>query len=390
MLHGRPQHYRALGLARGVNPTLINRALLTAARVAQVDRRLPAILTLRHLAHLTGTSYAVLRSAVSRHLPGAYTTFRIQKAAAPGGKPGTSGFRIIAVPSASLMTVQQWVSRNILSYGRPNAASTAYAPGCSVVRAAEPHCGCRWLLKLDVRRFFESISEVAVYRVFLNEFGYQPLVAFELARLCTRLPENFRITSSSRWYAKVGRYSTIKHYRVAHLGHLPQGAPSSPMLANLAVKDFDTEMARIAVREGLVYTRYADDLTFSTSDRDFSRIKASEIVRKAYAVMGKAGLSPNTSKTNIVPPGARKVVLGLLVDGDRPRLSRKFRDSLRMHLYYCLRVDVGPVAHANRRGFTSVYGLRNHLAGLVAFASQVDPVFGADVRAKMAQVNWPI
>ncbi|MBX9930037.1 MAG: reverse transcriptase family protein [Methylobacterium sp.] len=386
MLTKRPQHYRSLGRCAGIDDVIIERALATAAIQDRVGGRIPTILTLRHLAELAGVPYGFLRGVAARRFPDPYTTFQVRKIA----RPGEEGYRTITVPPPLLMSVQRWISGNILVHGRPHAASTAYAPGSSVVKAAERHCGCRWLIKLDARRFFESISEIAAYRVFTTDFAFQPLVALELARICTRLPENARTNRARRWLAKVSGYGAILDYHAAQLGHLPQGAPSSPMLANLAVREFDDEMARTAQQHRMTYTRYADDIALSTSDPAFTRSRASDVVLAAYAAMGRHGLSPNTTKTNVVPPGARKLVLGLLVDGDRPRLTREFKDSLRMHFHYCLMPDVGPVAHAEKRNFVSVIGLRHHLGGLVAFASQIEPEYGASLSEQMKKIVWPL
>lgn len=314
MLTKHPQRYRVIGRESGIDDDIIERALATAAMQDRIGGRVPTILTLRHLADLAGVPYGFLRGVASRRFPDPYTTFQVRKLA----RAGEEGYRTITVPPPLLMSVQRWISSNILVHGRPHAASMAYAPGSSVVKAAERHCGCRWLVKLDARRFFESISEIAAYRVFTTDFAYQPLVALELARICSRLPENARAGRSLRWMARVSKYGPIVDYGAAHLGHLPQGAPSSPMLANLAVRDFDKEMTRMARQHRLTYTRYADDIALSTSDPAFTRSRASDVVLAAYAVMGSYGLSPNTTKTNVVPPGARKLVLGLLVDGGAP------------------------------------------------------------------------
>ncbi len=105
--------------------------------------------------------------------------------------------------------------------------------------------------------------------------------------------------------------------------------------------------------------------------------------------MGEVGLAPNITKTQIMPPGARKIVLGLLVDGEVPKLSREFRSKLRMHLYYLKHSDVGPVSHAENRGFESVFGLKNHIEGLIAYAGQIDPKYAALCNNQMEKINWP-
>jgi RNA-directed DNA polymerase len=116
----------------------------------------------------------------------------------------------------------------------------------------------------------------------------------------------------------------------------------------LAVRDFDQAVTEIADRYGLTYTRYADDLTLSTNEPSFTRDRCREVIGKIYAVMGRAGLSPNVTKTRVAPPGSRKIVLGLLVDGDRPRLPRDFKATMRQHIYFLKRKDADPAATRER------------------------------------------
>jgi RNA-directed DNA polymerase len=78
------------------------------------------------------------------------------------------------------------LNANVLEHMSPHPASMAFSRGNSIRDAAAPHSGARWLIKMDIMNFFESVTERQVYRVF-EDIGYEPLVAFELARLCTRL-----------------------------------------------------------------------------------------------------------------------------------------------------------------------------------------------------------
>ena len=141
------------------------------------------------------------------------------------------------------------------------------------------------------------------------------------------------------------------------------------MLSNLSVAGFDVDIDNIAKQHGLRYSRYADDISLSTQSAAFSRTEAVKVMRKVYRAMVRHGLSPNRGKTQIRPPGSRKIVLGLLVDGPKPRLTKEFKSRIRMHLYYLNRGEIGPVRHAENRGFESIIGLRAHVRGLIAHAS---------------------
>ncbi|SFR74946.1 RNA-directed DNA polymerase [Mitsuaria sp. PDC51] len=383
----KPQPYIRQAQQLGVAQSILDAAVAASEAVVAAHPSLPPILTLRHLAHLTDTSYLKLRDWVSREIEDPYRVFRIKKRPVA---PNCTAFRTICVPDVELAFLQRWLSRNVLSWGRPHSASTAFAPGSTLLAAVEPHCGSRWLVKLDVRRFFESISEVSVYKAF-RRLGYQPLVSLELARLCTRVGPASRLYANARWTRRAPRYvAAIRKYAVVRFGHLPQGAPTSPMLANLVMRDVDEELTKVAKLHGMTYTRYADDLTFSTPRRDFGREIAVELIQKVYRSLGRFGLQPNLAKTQVVPPRSRKVVLGLLVDGKEPRLTREFKNKMRQHLYYLERPDVGAVRHAQARGFSAVAGLRNHLLGLAAYASQVEPQYGAELARRLNAVSWPV
>ena len=332
---------------------------------------------------MTGVSYGILRQVVERTLPDPYRFFRVQKR--------SGGYRQICVPQPSLFRVQKWIAKYVLrnSQGRIHTSSRAFAPKQSVVGCAEQHCGCTWLVKVDIQQFFESISERQAYYAF-RRLGYQRLISFELARICTRVAESapgrYR---HIRWgnRSEATTSTVLTGYASPRVGNLPQGAPTSPMLSNLAMWRLDEGIAALAAESGLVYTRYADDLIFSTAADDYTRAKAEELIRKVYEQMLPFGLRPRTTKTVIAPPGARKIVLGLLVDRDRPRLRREFRATLEQHVY-CLAKN-GPATHAQRRGFRSIFSLQQYVTGLLNYATQVDPDYAAPLWEQFGTVNWP-
>ncbi|TQV71406.1 RNA-directed DNA polymerase [Aliikangiella marina] len=381
-----PQQFRKAGEANNVDPKVIENAIQVASAVQAVDKRLPPIFSLRHISHLTGVDYFVLRSLVERNYIEPYKVFKLDK---KNKRSGNRGYRIISIPSPQLMIVQKWIAKNILKFGEVHTASFAYAENSKIIQAATLHCNCTWMIKLDVSNFFESFSEIAAYRVF-RTLGYQPLISFEMSRLCTKLGTETRLRRHPAWQSSsFSKYHKISRYRNRAIGHLPQGAPTSPMLSNLAMKNFDSAVSKIALDNNLVYSRYADDLCLSTNDKSFDRTIARKVIISIYEKMNAIGLKPNLTKTQIVPPGARKIVLGLLVDGNSPKLSREFRAKLRMHFHFLCRSDIGPAKHAERRGFESVMGLKNHIQGLIAYARQIDPTYASSCDEHMDNINWP-
>ncbi len=378
----RPQQYRTEALYRGGDPRVVENATKTGEITVSRNQDLTPVLSLRHLAYLTDVPYNFLREIVSRNGIDHYQLFRIHKKS----KSGDQRYRVICIPDPRLLRVQKWIAQNILRNATPHRASTAFSRNDNIVTAAKVHTNARWLIKLDVENFFESITEISAYRVFLFQ-GYQPLVAFELARVCTRQRTRLGINRSLRWCRR-SQYHCIPAYVSCSLGYLPQGAPTSPMLSNLSVREFDNELDSIASLYGLNYSRYADDICFSTQSQSFSRKQSVFIVRKVYKAMVKYGLSPNRAKTQIIPPGARKVVLGLLVDGECPRLSREFKSRIRMHLYYLNHPKFGPNKHAKRRGFDSVLGLHAHVRGLIAHAQLVEPHYANACLLEFNNITW--
>lgn len=351
MADSPPHLYRREGVARGVPESVIDAALrdTSAARTHGSE----PILSLGHLAHLTGVEYGFLREIVERGID-PYSDIVLRKR--------TGGARAIAAPGARLMSVQRWILASSLTAQRPHSASFAYQNGRSSVQCAQVHIGARWMVKLDLHDFFHSIGEGRAYRVF-RECGYSALVAFELARVCTRP------AAGREGRMALDRYDAIPVYAIGATGVLPQGAPTSGALANLVMRPLDVALDEIACSIGANYTRYSDDLTFSFSG-SFSRERGRSLIRDVTARVGQQGLVIHRKKTRVVPPGARKVVLGLLVDEDRVRLLPEFRRRVEGHIRGVRRF--GLVEHARARRFRSVLSFIAHVDGCLAYAADVD------------------
>ncbi|MGJ5898361.1 reverse transcriptase family protein [Streptomyces niveiscabiei] len=290
--------------------------------------------------------------------------------------------RTVSSPEPSLLQVQQWILRSIAEKIPTHSSSYAYSPGRSVKQCASRHVGAKWLIKLDIRNFFESITEVPVYRVF-RRVGYEPLPALELARVCTRYDERDPGMRLDRVLVRAKEYSSIQVYRKPLLGFLPQGAPTSGALANQVAMPLDERLSAIADSRGLIYTRYADDMTFS-SGGPFTRSAALTLINQVSGAIRQRGFAVHDQKTRIVTPGARKVVLGLLVDGDRVRLTKKMRQRISLHVRGV--ETFGFIDHAKHVKFSSVDGLVLHVSGLISYASDIEPAWADEFKQRWRNV----
>jgi RNA-directed DNA polymerase len=345
---------------------------------------LPFDATLAQLAHATGITPARLQGIVSRRID-PWHTFSIRKR---GG-----GRRTICVPDADLLALQRWVHRHLLchpqSLARLMPQATAYRPGGSHLANAQAHLGAGWLLKLDLVRFFESISERQVWHVF-RALGFAPRTALLLTRACTRvLPlgvDRRYFDRTPRWRTGAERSPNEKfHPRPRVVGHLPQGAPSSPMLANLVCHALDAQLQQLAQscsEHAVRYTRYADDITFSGPPMTAAALNAlcGRSLREATRAITRYGFGVQWRKVQLVRRGARRIVTGLLVDGDALHVPRPSRDALRQALYHLEQQGIEGHCAWLRIDDTQAYLAR--LRGQLAYLRSIEPVRGARMLAQ--------
>lgn len=372
-----PQQYIAAGHEAAVDPQILENAGKIISGIWSVNTNLFPLLTLNHLSVASGVEYGYLRNVVARKT-GTYRHFMMRKRV-----PGRRRTRQISIPPSKLMHCQNWIVDNILRHVLPSPHSYAYHPHSSPIFAARRHSNAVWLIKVDIEDFFSSIHEYDVYQVF-RSLGYTGILSLEMARICT-MAAKWREDTEERW----SRYETlgVSYYRSPWIGILPQGAPTSPMLSNLVMRDVDEKLSHLAISSNMRFTRYADDIVFSCSDRR-PRATVRSVRSEILKILNEASFRPNLRKTVIRGPGDRKLVLGLLVDGGNPRLTKDFKDKMRMHLHYLSHPDFGPARHALSRS-TSIAAIYHHVLGLIFWARSVDKSYGAELLEKFNRVNWP-
>ena len=373
------QAYLSKGREKKIPETVLNEAIKQIETIHNAQYNLPAILSLNHLAIRTEVNYNFLRAVIRRNNKNFYSKFSIKKR--------SGGRRFINIPTPQLMKTQKWINTHILINVRTHSASHAFSPQSSIYKCAIRHCGAKWLIKMDVTNFFESISEIQIYRLF-HRLGYSKLISFELARICTLGVSDYNNRKNyPAWQIKKNNIE-IPEYSNKVLGYLPQGAPTSPMLSNLVMLDLDEQITQCAKQYNLLYTRYSDDLTFSTKNKDFSRKQASKLIAEISEILTAKGLKPQYRKTAVIPPSSRKIVLGLQVDGDFPRLRKEFKDKLRQHFYFIKKYGLNK--HFQKRSFDSISGFKNHLRGLIDYANMVEPEYAEKMMQKFNAIDWPI
>ncbi len=225
---------------------------------------------------------------LSNRTPEFYRIYQIPK------RNGKS--RTIEAPAPILKRVQRKILERLLP-GEVSGIATAFEPGRNIRANAGIHCGAEVILGLDLKDFFPSLRYGLVRRLFDD---FPPEVAVLLAKLCTLY------------------------------GHLPQGAPTSPHLANLLLKDFDSGLEAFCRERGVAVTRYADDLTFS-GHLDDGGIR--DLIRYCRAELGKLNLRLNNRKIRVLRRGARQLVTGLVVN-DNVGVPREEKRRLRQRMYY--------------------------------------------------------
>ena len=299
--------------------------------------------------------------------------YRVSTRVAPSG-----AVRVLEAPKHRLRTVQRLILDEVLDGVPAHDAAHGFRRGRSVATFAAPHAGRSVVLRMDLEGFFASVTVGRVYGT-LRTAGYPEPVAHCLAGLVTT------VLPHRTWQALPRPASPAlldAHWRLGRrlaAPHLPQGAPTSPALANLAAHRLDVRLTALARSWGGRYTRYADDLALS-GERSW-RTGTSRLVDLVAGIARDEGFRVNERKTGVMPRGGRQV-LGSLVVNDRPRVRRGEVDALRAVLHNCVRHGPSTQDREDREDF------RGHLTGRVVWVAQHDPARGARLRAALERIDW--
>jgi RNA-directed DNA polymerase len=281
--------------------------------------------------------------------------------------------RIIEMPKSNLRALQRKVLHGLLDRVPAHDSAHGFRQGRSTLTFAAPHVGREVVIRFDLTDFFASVHAGRVHAMW-RALGYPLEVARRLTALCTnRVPAARLLAPDLRerldWQER-------RRYRDRHL---PQGAPTSPALANLCAYRLDCRLAGLARSVGARYTRYADDLAFS-GDAELARMAARLSVR-AMAIAIEEGFSVNLRKTRVMRAGARQHLAGVVVN-EHLNLARPEFDRLKAVLNNCVRHG----AQSQNRDAHDDF--RAHLAGRVAHAESVNGKRAVKLRALFERIRW--
>jgi len=196
------------------------------------------------------------------------------------------GMRLIYQPSKELKSVQAWILRNVLDKLKPSPHATAFIKGKGLAYNVLPHRNNRYFITIDIENFFPSVSVKRILRLF-NLIGYSDNAAYILTKLCTCD------------------------------GKLPQGGVTSPALSNLVLHRLDRRLSGLTSRRNIVYTRYADDMIFSSNNRTV----LNKSLKLFLNIIASEGFKPNPAKIKVMGPKIHCGITGLTKNSSEPQFG---------------------------------------------------------------------
>jgi RNA-directed DNA polymerase len=256
------------------------------------------------------------------------------------------GTRHISQPAREVKALQRLLTTEILSTLPVHRCATAYRPGKSIKDNAAAHAGNGPIMKYDFKDFFPSIvaKDWRSYCQTNNVFSDTKDIWVSTNLLFHRRPGSSRL-------------------------NLAIGAPSSPCLSNILMNEFDIKLSNSVTKEQVTYTRYADDLTFSARRTGFLT-RVDRMLREAIRETSNPTLTLNDAKTVVATRKYKRFVTGLVLTNDnKVSLGHERKRTIRaaLHHYVTGKLDIDEQAK---------------LAGMIAFASDIEPDFVSRLQAK--------
>ncbi len=279
----------------------------------------------------------------------------------------SGGIRSLAAPHQQLATAQHWILTSVLNLLPVHECAHGFVAQHSVLTNATRHVGSSVVINADLTDFFPTITFARVAGLF-RKVGYSPAVATILALICTECPRQPVRMADQTYFAASGP-------RV-----LPQGACTSPAISNQIAHKLDRRMAAMALKLGWRYTRYADDLTWSTIGEPSPSV--GYVLARIRHMVEDEGFRINHAKTRVQRRSQQQSVTGVVVN-DRPSVSRETIRRVRSILHHAKQTGLAAQNRDNHPHFES------WLAGMIGWISMVNPQQGGKLRRQFESLRTP-
>lgn len=226
----------------------------------------------------------------------------------------SGGMRKISSPRGALKSILTYLNVIFSALYEPTQAAMGFVPGRSIADNASMHIGKNYVFNTDIKDFFPSIHQARIWKILqLRPFYLTPDIASVIAGLCCMQDPNGILDKNGK-----------------KIGVLPQGSPCSPILTNIVCRNLDKRLLGLAKRFNIQYTRYADDITFSSDYNVFN--EDSEFMKELIRIVSDQNFEINKKKTRLQKRGSRQEVTGLVVN-EKVNIVKEYYNDLRSLLY---------------------------------------------------------
>lgn len=346
------------------------------------ERNYPVLFSLPHLAVAMGVESNFIKVLIGENEDSEYLLQSLQYKALKYNhffiKKKRGAYREIMAPHKDLKYIQKWLLFNILSKYPLQKSCKAFRTGISIKDNATVHENAKVILKVDLLKFYDTITEKRVFGVF-EKMGYARNLSYSLAKLCTAEHHEKYWTDF-----KQNEKLILSDLFEQRPPILPQGAPTSPALANIVATKMDKRFDALAKKMQFSYSRYADDLTFSI--KEVGKLPPLQLIRK---IIKEENFFVNDEKTTYMRKGSKQYVTGLTISND-VHTSRKYRKKIARHIHFCRKYGVENHLLVNVEEFPSYSPLKFHdwLYGHICFIHSIDKEYSFKLLNDFNKIDW--
>ena len=285
----------------------------------------------------------------------------------------SGGKRLISSPKKDMRQAQKWILDNVLTHVDVHKSAMAFRKGLSIIDNATLHIKSKVVVRIDIKDFFPTITFPRV-RGFFESLGYNPGIATVFALICTDSP---KVILKHEVVDGEKNNKDYPHFIAIGERSLPQGACTSPSLANLICRKIDSRLNGYSSKSGCKYSRYADDLIFSTTCEDSYPHR---LIKSISSIIFEEGFKVNQLKTRLMRAPNRQTVTGLVVNNE-VTLSRRDLKRMRAFFHQCSSKGLDFMSEKMGKDALSV------ARGYISYLEMVSPIIAEKFRVSNSWIK---